>query len=122
MHPYMRLNRVEFSMTFLCTGKCRHCSVGEERAKEYLSHLSYEKMEGMLRALLEQFPLESVMCFGGEPLLYSADVCAVFREARESGIPKRQLITNGFFSNEPKKYAGLRRNLQRRGLHSCCSP
>lgn len=76
----------------------------------------------MLRALLEQFPLESVMCFGGEPLLYSADVCAVFREARESGIPKRQLTTNGFFSNEPKKYAGLRRNLQRRGLHSCYSP
>ena len=99
----MRLNRVEFSMTFHCTGKCRHCSVGEEGAKEHPGHLSYEKMAGMLHTLSEQFPMTSVMCLGEEPLLYPADVCAVYREARESGIPQRQLITNGFFSREPEK-------------------
>ena len=113
---------MEFSMTFHCTGKCRHCSVGEEGAKEHPGHLSYEKMAGMLHTLSEQFPMTSVMCFGGEPLLYPADVCAVYREARESGLPQRQLITNGFFSREPEKSAGPRHSSRMRGLPSCCSP
>jgi len=59
----------------------------------------------LLIRLKSALPIESVMCFGGEPLLHPGEVCAILQEAKAAGIPKRQLITNGFFSKEPKRIA-----------------
>ena len=38
------------------------------------------------------------MTFGGEPLLYPETVCKIHSAAKEMNIPKRELITNGYFS------------------------
>ena len=38
------------------------------------------------------------MTFGGEPLLYTDAVYAIMETAKELNIPKRQVITNGYFS------------------------
>jgi hypothetical protein len=43
------------------------------------------------------------MCFGGEPLLYYNEVKGILGEAADCGISKRQLITNGFFTNKQDK-------------------
>lgn len=40
------------------------------------------------------------MTFGGEPLLYPETVCKIHKAARETGIAKRSVITNGFFSRD----------------------
>ena len=39
MNPYLKnLNKIEFVVTYACTGKCRHCSEGEHSAcGEYIS-------------------------------------------------------------------------------------
>jgi len=93
-----RLDRVEFVMTWACTGRCKHCSLGvREDASE---HVEYGRLKGMLAQLAGAYPIRSVMCFGGEPLLYPEEVCAIFEEARAAGIFRRQLITNGFFSRD----------------------
>jgi hypothetical protein len=43
------------------------------------------------------------MCFGGEPLLYYNEVKGILGEAADCGVSKRQLITNGFFTNKQEK-------------------
>ena len=95
------INRVEFVLTRACTGQCKHCSLGDPPDKP--GHIEYARLAGMLTRIKSKHPIESVMCFGGEPLLYSGDVCAIFEEAKRAGIPRRQLITNGFFSRDPAK-------------------
>ena len=44
-----------------------------------------------------------MMTFGGVPLLFLEDVCKIHSTAREMNIPKRELITNGFFSKDESK-------------------
>lgn len=43
------------------------------------------------------------MTFGGEPLLYPEIVCKIHKAAKEMGIPKRDVITNGFFSKDENR-------------------
>jgi len=97
----MSITRVEFVLTWACTGQCKHCSVGEVENKS--EHLEYPKLAGLLTRIKQRHPIESVMCFGGEPLLYPDDACAIFEEAKAAETPKRQLITNGFFSKDPAR-------------------
>jgi MoaA/NifB/PqqE/SkfB family radical SAM enzyme len=98
MHKYIDIKRVEFVVTHKCTGNCKHCSIGNKLTKTGNNHIEYSKIQSMLSTLSKKFDIESVMCFGGEPLLYAEDVCSIMWEARNCNIPKRQIITNGYFS------------------------
>ncbi|MCL2195601.1 MAG: radical SAM protein [Oscillospiraceae bacterium] len=98
----MQINRVEFCVAQACTGRCKHCSIGVKDTNE---HIRYAKLAGALTRWKSELPIESVMCFGGEPLLYADEVCAIFREAKAAGIAQRQLITNGYFSRDAAKIA-----------------
>lgn len=101
MNPYLNINRIEFILTDHCTGRCRHCSVGEmvkHPRREH--HVPVEAAETAIRDLAEHYDVQSVMTFGGEPLLYPEVVCAIHRAATECGIPRRQIITNGYFTKD----------------------
>jgi MoaA/NifB/PqqE/SkfB family radical SAM enzyme len=98
---YININRVEFVITEQCTGHCKHCSVGDKLYRK--GHIEYEKLRGMLTKLSDQYTITSVMCFGGEPLLYYNEVKGILGEAADCGVSKRQLITNGFFTNKQEK-------------------
>lgn len=100
MNPYLNINRLEFILTQHCTGRCRHCSAGEMVAHPKGTHVPMEASVRAVRELAEMYEMQSVMTFGGEPLLYPEVTCAIHRAATEGGIPKRQLITNGFFSRD----------------------
>jgi organic radical activating enzyme len=95
---YINLKRVEFVITYKCSGKCKHCAVGEEIQTKANGHIQYDNIKGVLQKLNTKFNIESIMCFGGEPLLYSEDVSGIITEAKECNIPKRQIITNGYFN------------------------
>jgi MoaA/NifB/PqqE/SkfB family radical SAM enzyme len=58
------------------------------------------------------------MTFGGEPLLYADTVCAIHKIAKDVGIPKRQVITNGYFSKDVKKVAAVAKSLKESGVNS----
>ena len=102
MNPYTRnLNRIEFVVTYACTGRCKHCSEGEhKRQGEYIDG---EAAAEAVYKTAEKYKMDSLMTFGGEPLLYPDVVCNIHKAGKEAGIPKRQLITNGFFSKENEK-------------------
>lgn len=99
MNPYIQnLNRIEFLITLACTGHCKHCSEGDHiTSGEYIdSDIAVQ----VIYKLCDEYNIESLMTFGGEPLLHSDEVCKIHTAAREKNIPKRQLITNGFFSKD----------------------
>lgn len=107
MNPYIKnpyvqnLNRIEFLITLACTGRCKHCSEGEHTASG--EHIDADAAAQSVYKLCGKFDIKSLMTFGGEPLLYSEEVCKIHTAAKEAGIPKRQLITNGFFSKSEEK-------------------
>ena len=95
------LNKIEFVVTYACTGRCKHCSEGEhvscgERIDPQAAACAVEKIAA-------EYDIKTVMTFGGEPLLYTETVCAVMDTAKMLEIPKRQVITNGYFSKSVEK-------------------
>ena len=91
------LNRIEFVVTMACTGKCKHCSQGEHKTSGCIDKkLSAEAV----KKIAAEYSIKSVMTFGGEPLLYPDTVYEIHKAATEINIPKRQLITNGYFSKD----------------------
>lgn len=116
MNEYIKnLNRIEFVVTFACTGRCKHCSEGEHSGLG--EHLDAEKAAAVVRDVAGRYHIDSVMTFGGEPLLYPETVYAVHAAAKELNIPKRQLITNGFFSKDTAKIKLAARNLAQCGVN-----
>lgn len=113
MNHYMNINRVEFGMTYNCTGRCRHCSVGDNINNSDKSHVEYKRIKGILKKVTTFYPVQSAMCFGGEPLLYPEDVCGIMSEAAECGIPLREIITNGYFSRDELRIAEVVSSLEK---------
>ncbi|MCM1254482.1 MAG: radical SAM protein [Clostridium sp.] len=102
MNEYVKnLNRIEFVVTMACTGKCKHCSEGEHSS--FTGHIDADIAADAVRKICENYKIASLMTFGGEPLLYPEVVCKIHKAAKETGIPKRDLITNGFFTKEHKR-------------------
>lgn len=115
MNKYMKnLNRIEFVVTMVCTGRCKHCSEGEHISNG--EHINGDIAAKAVHDICEFYDIKSIMTFGGEPLLYPEDVCKIHAAARESGIPKRELITNGFFSKDKKRIKEVAHLLAENGV------
>ena len=95
---FRNLSRIEFVITYDCTGRCKHCSQGKHPFSGV--HVNPKIAENVIYDLSEKYNIQSVMTFGGEPLLYADSVFAIHRAAKNVGIFKRQLITNGFFTKD----------------------
>ncbi|MDD6844298.1 MAG: radical SAM protein [Clostridia bacterium] len=116
MNEYVKnLNRIEFVVTMACTGKCKHCSEGEH--VNCKGHIDADVAVTSIREVCKNYRIESLMTFGGEPLLYPEVVCTIHRTAAEMGIGKRQLITNGFFSNNHERIKEVVKNLEDSGVN-----
>ena len=111
---FENLNRVEFVVTYDCTGNCKHCSEGDH---PYTGVHLEENIADVLYKIKKEYNITSVMTFGGEPLLYPDTVCAIHAAATELGIEKRQLITNGFFSKDTDVIKAVARKLSKCGVN-----
>lgn len=107
------LNRVEFTVTHACTSNCKHCSVGKNKGTAKLDQLASAKV---LIDLSKEFQIESVMTFGGEPLLFSDTTFTIHKTAKECGIPVRQIITNGYFTDDDEKIKKCATQLAESGI------
>jgi len=108
------LNRIEFVVTTACTGKCKHCSQGENRSSEKLD--KYSASDAM-RKIAREYSIKSVMTFGGEPLLCHETVCEIHKAAKEMNIPLRQLITNGYFSKDSDRITYVAQKIIESGVN-----
>ncbi len=102
MNKYIKnLNRIEFVITMACTGRCKHCSEGEHSLSG--EHIDGDVAANAVYEICKNYKIESLMTFGGEPLIYPETVCKIHKAAKEMKIPKRDLITNGFFSKDESR-------------------
>ena len=102
MNQYFKnLNKIEFVVTYACTGRCKHCSEGDHT--NCGEHIDPQIAADAVRKIAAEYEIKTVMTFGGEPLLYADAVYAIMTAAKELNIPKRQVITNGYFSKNADK-------------------
>jgi hypothetical protein len=98
---HIDVKRIEFAITNACSGKCKHCSATvSETMKE---SVNADAAVQVIKQLASRYTVESMMTFGGEPLLYADTVCKIHSVAQDCGIAVRQIITNGFFSRDEHK-------------------
>ncbi len=116
MNPYVKnLNRIEFLITLACTGRCKHCSEGEHTAGgEYIDGSAAAQA---VCQICSKFSIKSLMTFGGEPLLHPDEVCKIHCAAKEMKVPKRQIITNGFFSKDEGRIKDIAARLAQSGVN-----
>ena len=116
MNRYLKnLNKIEFVVTYACTGRCHHCSEGDHSS-------CGERIDPVIaadavRKIAAEYDIKTVMTFGGEPLLYADAVCAIMKTAKELNIPKRQVITNGYFSKNAEKISEVAERLAACGVN-----
>jgi sulfatase maturation enzyme AslB (radical SAM superfamily) len=115
MNKYIKLNRIEFIVTNSCTGRCKHCSAGE-RVRDGKG-IDANAAVAAINRLSERFDIDSVMTFGGEPLLFADTTMQIHSTARDCGIPKRQIITNGFFSKNEANIDAVAKGLCDAGIN-----
>ena len=115
MNRYLKnLRRIEFVVTMACSGKCKHCSQGEHRENECIDK---DVAADAVCKIAREYSIESVMTFGGEPLLSRETVCEIHKKAKEMNIPHRQLITNGYFSRDFGRIRLVAENLAESGVN-----
>ena len=95
------LNKIEFVVSYACTGRCKHCSEGEHTSCG--ERIDPGIAADAVRKIAAEYDIKTVMTFGGELLLYTDAVYEIMTAAKELNIPKRQVITNGYFSNNADK-------------------
>jgi organic radical activating enzyme len=114
-HYLKKLSKIEFVVTYACTGRCKHCSEGEHSS-------CGERIDPIIaadavRKIAAAYDIKTVMTFGGEPLLYTDAVYAIMKTAKELNIPKRQVITNGYFSKNIDNIRKVAQNLAACGVN-----
>ena len=116
MNKYLKnLNKIECVVTYACTGKCKHCSEGEHSSCG--ERIDPQIAANAVRKIASEYDIKTVMTFGGEPLLYPDAVYAIMSTAKELNIPKRQVITNGYFSKNVDKISEIAKRLAECGVN-----
>jgi len=101
MKKFLYPARIEFIVTNLCNGKCRHC-YATKQSEGYPEHIDEALAVDIVRKVGQRYEVESVMTFGGEPMMFPDVVSSIHGEAARLGIPSRELITNGCWSDSPR--------------------
>ena len=109
------LSKIEFVVTNACTGRCKHCSEGDHAACG--ERIDPQIAADAVRKVAAVYDIKTVMTFGGEPLLYTDAVYAIMTAAKELNIPKRQVITNGYFSKNADKLREVAKGLAACGVN-----
>ena len=116
MNQYLKnLNKIEFVVTYACTGKCKHCSEGDHATTS--ERIDPEIAADAVRKIAAEYDIKTVMTFGGEPLLYTDAVERIMSAAKELNIPRRQIITNGYFSKSREKIRAVAERLAECGVN-----
>ena len=116
MNQYLKnLNKIEFVVTYACTGRCKHCSEGDHASCG--ERIAPGIAADAVRKIAAEYDIQTVMTFGGEPLLYTDAVERIMTTAKEQNIPKRQVITNGYFSKNADRIREVAERLAACGVN-----
>lgn len=115
MNRYLTVRRIEFLVTYLCSGKCAHC-YATKYTEGLPKHVEKWLAVDIVGKVSKRYDIKSVMTFGGEPLLFPEIVCSIHKEAAKSGIASREVITNGYWSSNVKRIRRIAGNMAECGV------
>ena len=116
MNKYLQnLNRIEVVVTLACSGKCIHCQEGDHDNRS--GCIDETLITKAIKEVAKVYPIKTLMTFGGEALLYPEITCAIHSVGKSLGIPKRQLITNGYFTTDQVKIKQVVLALEESGVN-----
>jgi len=55
MNRYLTVSRLEFVVTYLCNSRCRHCQLGDTRAKEYPANINSDLAVEIVRKVAGKY-------------------------------------------------------------------
>lgn len=111
----MTIKRLEFTLTETCNSRCLHCQ--GEHSPEKQGVMEIEDGLNYLEETASVAQLDSFMIFGGEPMLYPERAITLFQKAKALGIPKIELITNGFWGGDRSQVQKLAIKLKNAGVN-----
>ena len=116
MNEFLKnLDKIEFVVSYACTGKCKHCAEGDhERQGE---RIDPQIAADAVLKIASEYNVQTVMAFGGEPLLYTDAVYAIMNAAKQMKVPCLQIISNGYFSKDPKRMRDVAERLAECGVN-----
>jgi MoaA/NifB/PqqE/SkfB family radical SAM enzyme len=117
VNKLLKLNMLEFIVTDACTSKCKHCSFYNGRNLKK-SRIDREAAVSAVYDICDKFDIKSILTFGGEPLLFYDTTCSIHSAATKAGIDTRQLITNGYFSNNEVKIKDAVKKIMQSGINN----
>ena len=87
---------MDFRVTYHCNLRCEHCFVeaGPQRRKHRLSDEFVFGVVGDMPAA----DMSTILLGAGEPFLYLPTIIEVIKRARAQGIPRVQLVSNGYWA------------------------
>jgi len=111
----VNLRRLEFTLTTQCNSQCIHCQAEASPLRKDV--MNVKNAHNYLMEATAVSNLESFMVFGGEPMLYPERAIAIFEKAKQLGIPKIEMITNGFWGGDKERARRLAERLKAAGLN-----
>ena len=112
---FSNLNKIEFVVTYACTGRCKHCSEGDHNLCGEMIDPAIAK-DSVIK-IAREYDIQTVMAFGGEPLLHTEAVYSIISAAKEMGVPRRQVITNGYFTKDIARMREVAKSLYECGVN-----
>ena len=109
------LSKIEFAVTDACSGRCKHCSEGSHN--ECGAQIDPKIAADAVEKISKHYDVKTVLAFGGEPLLHIEAVCSIISAAKKMNIPKRQIITNGYFEKDSVKIRNVVKELAGCGVN-----
>ena len=113
---YLEPRRIEFLVTYLCNGRCIHCYAPKQK-EGYPRHIDASLAADIVENVGCVYDVESVMTFGGEPMLFPEVVYSIHREATRQEVSKRELITNGCWSDDVQVVREVAKGLKDCGVN-----
>ena len=117
MADYFHIKRIEFIVTKRCSGHCKHCSVITADKNPDSSYENFIKLKEAVLFVLNKFSVESLMTYGGEPLLYPEITTQLHQIGQSYRISNQELITNGYFSKNINKIESVVNELIKSGVN-----
>lgn len=92
----MQVKGVDFLLTFKCPSRCKHCSY--KAGPERIGYMKLVDADRYLKELTDTQPIRSVTVHGGEPFLFFELLKRIMEKAKELEVPRRGVITNGYWA------------------------
>lgn len=89
----MKIENLDLILTYRCNSICRHCLISPQLRRG--ETMSPEFCKTLISTAAKTFQLNSLLFFGGEPLLAMDSLISSLKTANEVHVSQTYLITNG---------------------------